>query len=52
VSGRGEIGALDFSVASRLSVGGKLGPDGLPAAATDQFDGSVGRVFVSLAHQQ
>ncbi|MGI8523654.1 MAG: hypothetical protein ACR2K3_10160 [Nocardioides sp.] len=46
---RDEIGSLVFPSETPLSIGGKLGPDGGPVQdATDQYDGSVARVHVSI----
>jgi hypothetical protein len=45
---RGEIGAMEFPASSPMSIGGKLAPDGSPAAATDQFNGLLDRVRVSV----
>jgi len=44
----GKIGSLDFSPLTPLSVGGKLGPVGDPAAATDQFNGILANVHLSV----
>jgi hypothetical protein len=45
----GPIGSLDFLPSTPLSVGGKIGEDGTtPAAATDQFNGTLDRVFVNV----
>lgn len=43
----GEIGSVTFPVDTPVSIGGKLGPDHLPAAATDQLNGTLARVFVT-----
>jgi hypothetical protein len=46
---RGEIGSVTFPAQTFLSIGGKLGPDGGPVEdATDQFDGSLTRIHVSI----
>lgn len=45
---RGEIGAMEFPASSPMSIGGKLTSDGSPAAATDQFNGLLDRVRVSV----
>jgi hypothetical protein len=44
----GEIGPMEFPASSPMSIGGKLTPDGSPAAATDQFNGLLDRVRVSV----
>jgi hypothetical protein len=46
----GEIGSMVFSPLTPLSVGGKLAPSGDPAAATDQFNGSLDNVHLSVGH--
>ncbi len=43
-----EVGDVDFPVRTPLAVGGKIAADGSPAHATDQFNGSVGRVYVNV----
>lgn len=48
VVARGEIGAMEFPASSPLSIGGKLTPGGSPAAATDQFNGLLDRLRVSV----
>jgi hypothetical protein len=48
---RGEIGSVTFPSGTFLSIGGKLGPDGGPVKdATDQYDGRLSRVHVSIEH--
>jgi Laminin G domain len=47
-TGEGPIGSVSFPPATRLSVGGKLADGDRPAAATDQFNGSLSHVFVDV----
>jgi hypothetical protein len=46
---QGDIGSVSFPSGSVVSVGGKLGPKGGPVEdATDQYDGSLSRIHVSV----
>jgi hypothetical protein len=48
-SDSGEIGSVTFPAKTLMSIGGKLGPNGGPVKdATDQFDGSLSRIHVSV----
>lgn len=50
-SGEGPIGALDIPSAIPLSIGAKVLKDGeIAASSTDQFNGSIGAVFVHVSN--
>lgn len=44
----GNIGSMNFAPLTPLSIGGKLGPDDEPAAATDQFNGLLDNIHVNV----
>ena len=46
---QGHIGSVSFPSEAVVSIGGKLGPEGGPVEdATDQYDGSLSRIHVSV----
>ena len=44
----GPIGVLAFAHSTPLTIGAKIAPDGAPAAATDQFNGSLASVVLDI----
>lgn len=47
----GKIGSMEFAPLTPLSIGGKLGPDDEPAAATDQFNGLLDNIHLTVGDE-